>query len=164
MGHSLCGLILKGPYHSSQAQAYDLHGVALGFDLTLFPINSAYTIYWQHHERVMGLLNGPVVDCAIFPRERVLAVLMARITAIENPLFAILLTDYFGGQGQQWAQVYQGELCVDPAIARINAALDYLGVRPAVGQDAFDAIGLGLYRRQPTYLDVYAERCEALGL
>lgn len=164
MGHSLCGLILKGPYHQTEAQAYDLHGIALGFDLTLFPINHTYALYWQHHLGVSGVLNGPEVDCAIFPRERVLAVLMAQITATENPLFAIVLTDYFGGHGQQWAQVYQGAECVNPAIGSINAALRLLGVVAASPKDEFDTVGLALHRRLPAYLEVYAERLEALGL
>ena len=64
--------------------------------------------------------------------------------------FAYFETDYFGGAGGQGALVLsEGSVLYGPEwgeIGPINAALAMLGVVPTAGQDAFDTVGLGMFR------------------
>jgi hypothetical protein len=163
MGHSMCAILLKGAFDGQRAAAYDLFGSALGHDITLFHIDHYYTACWQKQLDVQGSLQAPGA-CAIFPDEAVIAVLMSTITGRPDPLFAVILTDYFGGAGEQWVYVYRGAALVDPQIRSINQALARLGVVARPGLDAFDTIGLGSYRSQPEYLDKYRDLADELGV
>ncbi|HEY0737835.1 MAG TPA: hypothetical protein VGD69_23150 [Herpetosiphonaceae bacterium] len=89
---------------------------------------------------------------------------MSAITGIQEPVFAIILTDYFGGAGEQWAQVYRGSKVVNPQIRTINQALAQLGVVTSPGMDEFDTVGLGNYRSQPEYLEKYRDLADTLGV
>lgn len=163
MSHSICAIILRGPYDGTAAAEYDLSGVPLGPDLTLFPITHYYTACWQKTLGIDGDLDGPVPPSLIVPREQVIAVLMERITGRE-PLFAVIATDYFGGVGEQWAQVYRGRVAVDPTITSINEALRVLGVKARPGLDEFESVGLDRIRRAPDSLDRYVDLAEDLGV
>lgn len=47
MPHAICSILLKGGFDQRLAQKYDLLGVPLGFELTLFSIDVNFTTYWQ---------------------------------------------------------------------------------------------------------------------
>jgi hypothetical protein len=68
---------------------------------------------------------------------------------------AYLETNYFGGSGSQVAGAWQdGEvrtLEYSTNTGPIDAALRVLGVTPAPGQDAFDALNLGAYRHMDAF-------------
>ncbi|MBV9787802.1 MAG: hypothetical protein JOZ51_06500 [Chloroflexi bacterium] len=163
MGHSICAILLKGAFDEQRAAAYDLFGIALDHDLTMFHIDHYYTACWQKQLELTGSLPAPGA-CAIFPDEAVIAVLVSTITGSPDPLFAVILTDYFGGAGDQWAYVYRGAALVNPQIRTINQALARLGVVAGPGKDEFDTIGLGHYRSQPEYLDKYEDLADELGV
>ncbi|HEY0604189.1 MAG TPA: hypothetical protein VGD58_14820 [Herpetosiphonaceae bacterium] len=163
MGHAICAVLLKGPFDQRIAERYDLFGIALTPEITMFHIDHYYTACWQKQLGVQGDLEGSV-ECAIFPYEAVLHTLISAITGIEEPVFAVILTDYFGGAGEQWAQVYQGSKLVNPQIRIINQALAQLGVVASPGMDEFDTVGLSNYRSQPEYLEKYRDLADTLGV
>ncbi|WP_067900299.1 hypothetical protein [Nocardia vaccinii] len=76
--------------------------------------------------------------------------------------FAVVLTDYFGGIGEQWAAV-----SVDGGPVRsvnaINTALRALGIRATAGSDEFDTVGLAAHRSTPDYLNRYIDLCDEFG-
>jgi hypothetical protein len=81
--------------------------------------------------------------------------------------FALVLTDYFGGVGDQWACLYDASGGRDPAVHTINDALRALGVRRGGSGDfvdEFDAVGLGAHRHTPERLEQYEALCDELGL
>lgn len=163
MSHSICAIVLRGPFDAAAAERYDLAGIPLGNDLTLFHITHYYTACWQKTLGIDGDLDGAFPTSLIFPQERVIAVLMERITSRE-PLFAVIATDYFGGAGGQWAQVYRGRAAADPAVTSVNEALRLLGVKARPGMDEFDTAGLDRIRHTPDWLDRYVDRAEELGV
>jgi len=72
---------------------------------------------------------------------------------LKNRKFAIVTTDYFGGFGDQTAEVYDNGKCIysgdtllDYREMPINTALRELGVVRSNAKDEFDTIGLGNYR------------------
>ncbi|MBB4635692.1 hypothetical protein [Longimicrobium terrae] len=162
MSHSICAIVLRGPFDAAAAATFDLAGIPLGDDLTLFPITHYYTACWQKTLGVQGDLEGVFPPSLIFPREHVISVLMERITGRE-PLFSVIATDYFGGVGEQWAQVYRGHAPADPSVTAINPALRLLGVKAKRGLDEFDTAGLDRIRHAPDSLDRYVDLAEELG-
>jgi len=164
MGHNISAIILKGAYDEPQSQAFDLLGVELGHDLTLFPINHYYAACWQAKLRTQGVLDINGVDYRLYPRKMALAELVGLISLQEEPMYAIIATDYFGGTGDQWANVYRNKTLVDRNIRSINQALSRLGVNAEGGMDEFDTVGLSNHRSEPEYLDKYVDLADELGL
>jgi hypothetical protein len=165
MGHAIAAVILKGNFDSEIAKSYDLLGIRLGFELTMFPITHYYTACWRKILDVPGVLLGKQPDnLLIFPCELVVAHLIMKITNRAEPLYAVIETDYFGGIGDQWALVYRGKDLADNRIVQISPALRFLGVEPQNGMDEFDTVGLAKYRSMPEYLDKYIDIAEQLGV
>lgn len=163
MGHCITAIVLQGDYNTEVANQYDLHGKPLGYGLTLFHIDHVYTACWQKILRVSGELEWNNRE-GLYPTEKVSAVLMEKIAATQPPRFAIILTDYFGGIGDQCANVYEGQQLASREVYSINQALAFLGVQPKPGMDAFDSVGLDRIRSQPDYLDRYGDLAEELGV
>ena len=70
--------------------------------------------------------------------------------------FALINTEYFGGIGEQYATVYEnGKRTLDVTSDGINQALSMIGVTRADGNDEFDSIGLGKYRRFDDHFEKY---------
>jgi len=163
--HAISAVILKGEYNKEEAEKYDLLGVELGFNLTMFFIDIFFTACWQKKLGTLGVLetNCPKTTF-LYPREMVIYELMKRISESEQVEYAIILTDYFGGAGEQFANVYQGDKNVDLEINRISKALKYLGVKNKSPHDEFDTVGLGKYRSNPNYLDKYGDLADELGV
>jgi hypothetical protein len=164
MSHSICGIVLAGAYDEAAALRYDLRPVPLRHGVTLFHIDHYFSACWQHRLGLEGSLEGPPPGHGLLPRERAVAVLVSEITGEAEPLFALIITEYFGGVGEQDARVYRGRRAADPSVTRINSALAYLGVVAGRGMDEFDTVGLGRHRAQPGYLERYAELAEELGV
>jgi hypothetical protein len=142
MGHHISAALLKGLFDTKIARDFRLTPRALPQDVTLFPLHYLYSDHWTERLGLEGphadhpLLDGPVVHY-----------LMKRI--VNQPFFAVVETNYFGGLGTQSAAVYHGDLVVmPPTLGRgtINQALRHLGVQPQKGADEFDTVGLGNYR------------------
>ena len=89
---------------------------------------------------------------------------MKRISKNNEVEFAVILTDYFGGTGEQFANVFKGDKNVNLEIRNISNALKYLGVEKGNHHDEFDAVGLVNYRSNPNYLDKYREIADELGV
>lgn len=166
MGHCISAIILKGKFDDEIAKAFDLLGVNLDFDLTLFPVDHYYSACWSKMLNISGQLPGkmPHQSMLMFPCPLVIASLMSQITRSEKPLYAVIETNYFGGVGEQWALVYRGSCLASDTITQINSALKYLGVKCQEGSDEFDTIGLGNYRTLPDYLAKYIALAEQLGV
>lgn len=164
MGHNITAVILTGQYDGKLAINYDLHGIQLGFHLTMFPIDHYYSAYWQKKLNATGYLPVSSKAPLIFPNEVVISVLMSNISGLDDPLYAIMTTEYFGGVGSQCAHVYNGLQLIGESTSDINAALKKLGVIAHQGMDEFDTIALGKYRYQPDYLDKYVDWAEDLGV
>ncbi|WP_378736720.1 hypothetical protein [Nocardia brasiliensis] len=163
MPHSITALIVPGPYHADAADKWDLLPVPLRCDLTMFHVTHYYTAYWQGLLRVTGHFElAPSARRLLFPTENVIGVLARELSAQLEPAFALVVTDYFAGMGDQGAVVSIDGGPIRP-VADINDALRALGVTAAEGLDEFDTVGLGNHRSTPDYLDRYVDLCEEIG-
>ena len=157
MGHRITAVILKGAYNVKEAEQYDLFGVKLKDELALFHIDVYYTEFWQEKLNVLGFLDINIVANVLQPNEKVILKLLQLISSNESPEFALIGTDYFGGNGTQAATVFHGEHNRDTSIKTINEALRILGVDKKNAVDEFESVGLHHIRRQPEYLIKYSE-------
>ena len=158
MPHNITALILKGDIDLAKAADFDLVPIDLGFGLTLFHINGYYSLYWQYKLGTSGELD--IVDPSTyytFPADMSVAAIAKSISASDEPDFAIIQTDYFGGMGDQHACVFRGAENADRAITMISPALRYLGVTARQGLDEFDTVGLDKIRSSPDHLSKYSE-------
>lgn len=90
---------------------------------------------------------------------------MKQISHDSEPLYAaIIATDYFGGMGEQFANLYKNDALVDANIKHINHALRSMGVTAKHDLDEFDTVGLSDYRSEPDYLWKYCDLAEELGV
>lgn len=157
MGHRITAVILKGDYNVKEAEQYDLFGIKLKDELALFHIDVYYTEFWQEKLNVVGFLDINIVANVLQPNEKVILKLLQLISSNESPEFALIGTDYFGGNGAQAATVFRGEHNVDTSIKTINEALRILGVDKKNAVDEFESVELHHMRRQPEYLSKYSE-------
>lgn len=164
MGHQITAIILKGAYHHDKVVEFDLQPVPLTQGLTLFHIDHYYTACWQHKLQTKGLITTYNIGSCIFPCEQVIYEIVKQVSADTETHWAIIQTDYFGGEGTQDANAFINDTNVSQQIYSINKALQALGVTAAKGYDEFDTVGLYNIRRQPTYLDKYTELADELGV
>jgi hypothetical protein len=167
VGHAITALIVRGPCDSDAARAWDVVVVPLHQGLHLVHVDHYFAAYWQARRGESETLDVPADYPATFPREGVLRRLAAALAGTagrdQEPAFALIMTDYFGGIGDQWACAYvDGQRLGD--VRRINDALRVLGVRAPGGTDEFDAVGLGQHRTPPDALDRYQQLCDDLGV
>lgn len=158
MSHIIQAILLKGPYNHEEADKYELAGVDLDFDLTLFYIDNDFIDYWEKKLAYSGYLES---NCHLV-NKRVIYELMKRISLSIPVEYAIIVTAYVGGMGDQFANIYHNDQNVDPSFNTINDVLNYLGVDRGNHLDEFDAVGLGRYRSNPGYLDKYQKLLEEL--
>ncbi len=161
MSHTITAIILKGKFNIDKAKSFDLIPVKLYDDLTLFHIDHYYSGYWNYKLKINGFLKTYNINSIIFPKELSIAEILKNISDNkENVLFAIIQTDYFGGQGEQYANVFKYNINVAPEIKKINEALNILGIKRSNYKDEFETIGLDKIRSNPEYLDKYFEIIE----
>ena len=164
VGHAIQALLVPGPIDGAAAAAFDLRPVSLGQAVTMFLIDHHVSAYWQAVRGVEGRLDVPPGFPATFPDEAVIRVMAIELASSPEPTFALIMTDHFGGAGEQWACVFKGGRRSSPASASINDALRELGVLRARGLDEFDTVGLGEHRARPEHLERYRALCEELGV
>ena len=164
MGHAITALVLKGEFDIEKAKKYDLIPVKLKYDLSLFYIDSHYSCYWQYKMQTSGFLETNCKEITWFPSEVVIHELMKKITNKEDARFAIIQTEYHGGMGSQYANVYKGRINANLSAKTINQVLREIGVLKENGMDEFDTVGLGAYRVNPEYLYKYSELTEKYDL
>jgi hypothetical protein len=167
VGHNITALIIAEPYDERAASEWDVVAVPLGGCLRLVHINHYYTAYWQARRGGSAELDVPSEFPPVFPREGVVVSLAAALTRAggnsRQPTFALVMTDYFGGVGDQWACAIVAGRRVSE-VRDINGALRMFGIQRAAGIDEFDTVGLADHRRSPDYLDRYADLCDELGV
>lgn len=167
MGHAISGVILNGTFDQEIASAYDLSPTRLTDTLTLFHLDHYFSACWS---KMLGISAEALPDqpthmikgMVMFPCDRVLAHLMQRITHRDDPLFAVIETNYFGGMGTQHALVFQGIQSVPDPTKSVNSALRLLGVKADPNRDEFDTVGLGKHRSNPDFLEKYSTLAEEL--
>ncbi|WP_420553491.1 hypothetical protein [Tenacibaculum aiptasiae] len=164
MGHNISAIVLKGNYDKDKAEGFDLIGVDLGFNLTMFHIDHYYSACWQAKLGTQGFLNTNNAEYMLYPSEFAISELMTKISLDKSPVFAIISTDYFGGNGIQSANVYLKDKIADFEIKTINQALKYLGVKRGNKTDEFDTVRLSEHRTTPEYLDKYYDLADELGV
>lgn len=164
MAHSISGLITRGNIQIEAVQKWDLVVEELSFGIKLAYVDHCYTACWQKLNNLEGHLASSINLPSVFPNEIVLLEIAKELKGEDKPVFAVIFTDYFGGIGKQFAQIYQGAKILDPKIVTINQALKKLGVKALGKEDEFNRIGLGNYRSNPDYLEKYWDLADELGV
>lgn len=164
MGHNITALLIAGAHDEAAAARYDLQPVRLMAALTMFHVSHYFTAYWQAVTGTADHLDVPAGFPPIFPQEGVVRRIACELTGEPAPTFALVMTDYFGGAGGQWACVFTGARRTSGDEASVNEALAALGVAREGGKDEFDTAGLGGHRRSPDHLDRYVDLCDELGV
>lgn len=162
MGHNVAALIIAAPYDQALAESYGLIPRITFQHVTLFPIDHYWSGYWQTKRGdVDGMLHSPA-GSHLLPTDGCCRAIAREITGLPSPRFAVIFTDYFGGNGDQWAIAYEGERLLDER--SVNTALRELGVVRADGVDEWDTIGLADFRHNPDHLDKFKDLCDELGV
>lgn len=166
MGHNITALAIVDPYDREVAEHYGLVERLTHESLVLFPIDHYWSAYWQARRGDLdGVLALPAgMTSNLLPREGVVRTVARELTRRLIPRFALLQSDYFGGSGEQWGVVFEGERALLGPDATVNLALRELGVVRTGNQDEWDTIGLARYRSNPDHLDRYRELCDELGV
>ena len=142
MGHHISGVVIPGEIDADLAAQFDARIVPLRKGFTAVALCAEYVDAWADrlnlHDDVAAM---PQFDSRVVRH-------IASTLAGDRP-FALIQTDYFGGQGRQWAAAYQGDTELMPVAEAdagpINSALKAIGVRPFL-TDAFTAVGLADHR------------------
>lgn len=150
MGHHISAVLIHGPFDEQRALSFNLKPIRLIGGITLLPLEATYCDDCSERLGVAGFVSDrPLLNCWVVHH-------MLRAIALES-LFAVIETNYFGGNGDQAAAVYQGgREIMAPAVATIgpiNAALRHLGVQASAGLDEFDTVGLGRFRDFDEFFD-----------
>jgi len=163
MPHHITAIILKGPFFEEKAKEFDLVPIPLPQGLTMFHIDLYYSVCWQYKLETQGQLKLYNAK-PWFPDDIALAHIMNTISVNKEAEYAIITTDYFGGIGEQWANVFRGEENIGKDMNWINEALRMLGVIAEKPHDEFDTVGLSNYRSQPDHLDKYRDLADEYGV
>lgn len=164
VGHNITAIVIADAFKTEVVRNLDLVPVPLTSPITLFHIDHYYTAYWQAVRGCNKQLDVPSEFSGVFPREGIVAQLVAELTGHEAARFALIQTEYFGGAGDQWACAFIGDHRESSASATINDALRLLGVVRQGNLDEFDTVGLGAHRSPPEYLERYVGLCDELGV
>ena len=148
MGHYISGIIASPSILRDFSRENALHApAALMEELAFLPLDD---------DHLDALFPSPgAFDPAMTYLSASLKDLLAILSAL-GPV-AYVETDYFGGAGEQGATVYRDGGCVLESRREeqgvVSEALRLLGVKAALGQDEFDAAGLGRYRLNEGWMD-----------
>jgi hypothetical protein len=156
VAHSISGVLIQGGVDLDVAASYDLFPLIDKAGIKFFPLDHYHLAYWSHKLGRLGRWKIPESFPKTFPAREVLGELVGAVQAKDAP-FAIVMTEYFGGIGEQWAAFVEGGKMIPQA--DINAVLSALGVSPGGHLDAFAAYGFGDIRRNPECLLKYGRWC-----
>ncbi|MBA2544105.1 MAG: hypothetical protein H0V17_30960 [Deltaproteobacteria bacterium] len=164
MGHNITALAIATTYDREVAASYGLVERLASGSLFVFAIDHYWSAYWQAKRGgIDGMLAVDPSLPGIFPTEGVIRTCARELTRLIAPKFAVIQTEYFGGSGEQWAALFEGERTL-LFNTSVNEALRALGVMRSEGFDEWDTIGLADYRSNPEHLEKYVELCEQLGV
>ena len=142
MGHHISGVVIPGKIDAALASQFDARIVPLRKGFNAIALCGEYIDVWADRLGLQGETTGmPQFNSRVVRH-------IAATLAGERP-YALIETDYFGGQGSQWAAAYQGDTELMPLTMAdagpINSALKAIGVRSFL-TDAFSAVGLNEHR------------------
>ena len=145
MAHYITAIITQEQFDHTVAQKYDLpifqeHGYYI------IALNNSHSDFWAEK---LGIVDDEehdiILDCGITHYF---------CNALDLNCYAIINTDYFGGVGEQKANVYvYGKRILH--LVSINDALKHLGVIADRNKDEFDTLNLGKYRHFEQYFKKY---------
>jgi hypothetical protein len=150
MAHHIHAVLLKGDFDQSKAETFEMKLVPLEHDITMICLASSYCDHWSEKLGIPGrVYEKPLLNLKVVHH------MVNEVT--DDPLFALIETDYANGIGTQAAAVYKGaEVVMAPeaaglgsvrnTIGPINRAIRHLGVKCGCFADEFDILGLGNYR------------------
>lgn len=168
MGHNICALVIADPYDLAVAKSYGLHERLAHRHIVMFPIDHYWSAYWQakrgNIDGALGTMLGFGNVPGIFPTEGVVRSVAQELTGRMSPKFAVIMSEYFGGHGEQWGVAFEGMKPLITSTDSVNAALRALGVERADGVDEWDTVGLGDYRSNPDHLERFRDLCDELGV
>ena len=125
-------------------------------EFVIIPMNANHCDDWSERlELGFGDGQSKVILDGLFAHH------VASIAAESD--YALIETDYFGGNGDQVAAVYRkghdSPLIASERVKHgaINNALRAIGVRARKGADEFDTLGLGRYRNFEDWFARYYE-------
>lgn len=150
MGHNISALIAKSPVDYDVAKKYDLP-VFEENGFVIVALDVRHSDFWTEKLGLeFGYKSDVMMDCHAthyFARE------------LGFNKFAIIFTDYHGGNGSQSAVAYENGVQILPATeGGINKALRLIGVkRKYFVIDQFDVIKLGQYRSWDDYFQKYED-------
>ena len=157
MAHSISGILTEARPDPDAAAAFDLIPCIDRDGVMFIPLDHCFTTYWSRRLNVPGEYRVPDGFPADFPRHTVLRHLLDAVGCAQSHRFAIVMTEYFGGVGEQWAVLVDNDEVVPQH--SINDVLHALGVRADRGQDAFSAFGFDVLRSNPARLHIYSRVC-----
>jgi hypothetical protein len=164
MGHAIQAILLPGACRADAPQRWDVVPVNLAHGWSMVPITHYFSAYWQAKIGAGAALAVPTEFCSIFPSEGVVGQIAADLAGRHTP-FAVIMTDYFGGVGEQWACAFPAATATVPSTnGAINQVLQALGVVADPGKDEFDTLGLAAHRHPPEYLHKYEDLCDEIGV
>lgn len=150
MAHQLKAIITKDHSLNEFANSYALHTPITfmhGFEMVALRDEDICRIFGvAAHEETLG-------------NERISPVFIAALTELSKSMpFVYIETEYFGGEGTQFAFVFrdgvQQRVKEIPEGSPINDALAFMGLNTASGsKDAFDTLGLGRYRSVEAWIE-----------
>ena len=143
MGHHISGVVIPGSIDAELAARFDAKVVPLRKGFTAIALCAEYIDSWADR---LGIHDDgaqmPLCDA------RVVRYIAATLAG-ERP-YALIETDYFGGNGRQWSAAYSGDTELMSLTERergpINSALRAIGFPRTLLSDAFVAIGLADHR------------------
>ncbi|MFT3698201.1 MAG: hypothetical protein QM831_33980 [Kofleriaceae bacterium] len=164
MGHNITALVIAEPWREEARARFDLPAVQLTPEIAMFHITHYYGAYWQAKLGWRGTLSVP--RGGLFPDDAVLAHIAAELVGYEDVTFGIIVTEYFGGAGEQRAALYKRtHRITDDDTISVNAILKLLGVECADGLDEWDTVGLASHRSTPSgFYSKYEELCDEIGV
>ncbi len=143
MGHHISGVVIPGDIVLELAARFDAKVVPLRKNFTAIALCGEYVDAWADRLDIHG-------DVAPIPMLNTRVVHHIAISLAGDRPFAIIQTDYFGGNGSQWAAAYCRDTEImapsEGSVGPINSALRAIGFEYTILSDAFTAVGLANHR------------------
>ncbi|RAV55934.1 hypothetical protein DIU36_16615 [Mucilaginibacter rubeus] len=142
MGHHINAIIGRAPINEEQAKTYGLALVyEAGYVIVILDWDSVF--YWSTKLNLScdSTIEDLDWDCEL---------IHYFASQLNFTDYVLIKTDYFAGNGEQYASLYKNGFCCWHGHS-INIALAGIGVKRNMEMDEFDALNLGEYRDSEYY-------------
>lgn len=147
MGHHISALICRLPIDTDSANEFDLP-VFTESGFAIIALDPYHSDYWSEKLGVEHQYFSDMLFDNLITRE------FAKALKIEK--YALINTEYFGGNGTQFATIYENnERIFKVTEGGVNQALALIGVMRENNKDEFECLNLGRYRRFCDYFEKY---------